>query len=95
MDLQTISKAVNGISPNDDSVCGVEYAHISRAPDGTCLLVASADCKVRLYNLPSELYSGPVNTQLPEMVGITVEVGMMILFCVESCTGPQPRRDSV
>lgn len=39
-----------------------------RAPDGTCLLVASADCKVRLYNLPSELYAGPVSTQLPEMV---------------------------
>lgn len=41
-----------------------------RAPDGTCLLVASADSKVRLFNLPSELYSGPVSTQLPEMVRV-------------------------
>ena len=39
-----------------------------RAPDGTCLLASSADCKLRLFNLPTELYSGPVETQLPDMV---------------------------
>ncbi|CAI8004863.1 Telomerase Cajal body protein 1 [Geodia barretti] len=37
------------------------------APDGTCLLVSSADNKLRLFNLPTELYSGPVEQQLPEM----------------------------
>ena len=45
-----------------------------RAPDGTCLLVASADCKIRLYNLPSELYLGPIDHQLPEMVNTCITV---------------------
>jgi WD40 repeat protein len=46
------------------------------APDGTCLLVASADCKMRLYNLPSELYSGPTDHQLPEMSAVlTLSMG--------------------
>ena len=41
---------------------------LCRAPDGTCLLVCSSDNKVRLYNLPLELYSGPGASQLLEMV---------------------------
>eukprot|EP00731_Ephydatia_muelleri_P001230 Em0001g1230a len=36
------------------------------APDGTCVLVCSNDNKLRLYNLPVELYSGVVKG-LPDM----------------------------
>ena len=42
--------------------------YIRRSPDGTCLLTCSDDNKMRLYNLPTELYSGVVEG-LPEMVG--------------------------
>jgi len=42
-----------------------------RAPDGTCLLTCSDDNKMRLYNLPTELYSGVVDG-LPEMVSQSV-----------------------
>ena len=55
-----------------------------RAPDGTCLLVCSADCKMRIFNLPSELYSGPIQEQLPDMVRMlnVVCVDVWISMCV-------------
>ena len=61
-------------------VCSCTWHHMvycsctCRAPDGTCLLVSSADCKLRLFNLPTELYSGPVEQQLPEMVSCQLSV---------------------
>ena len=80
LDPPTTLWAANGMcyvcpsstSPPSDVTPGVWWGVVGcgacRAPDGTCLLVASADCKMRLYNLPSELYSGPTDHQLPEMV---------------------------
>ena len=60
------SKAANG---RVTVTCIISHhSPFCRAPDGTCLLVCSADCKMRLYNLPSELYSGPSDHQLPDMV---------------------------
>ena len=67
-----------------------------RAPDGTCLLVCSADCKMRIFNLPSQLYSGPIQQQLPDnMVShshqslvqyyITSRVCVYVYVCVCTC----------
>ena len=55
---------------------------LHRAPDGTCLLSCSNDNMMRLYNLPTQLYSDPGSTQdLPEMV--CSYVGM----CMTTCLG--------
>lgn len=43
------------------------FAITCRSPDGTCVLVCSNDNRMRLYNLPVELYSGVVKG-LPDMV---------------------------
>lgn len=49
------------------SCCILSPQFTNRAPDGTCVLVCSNDNKLRLYNLPVELYSGVVKG-LPDMV---------------------------
>lgn len=35
------------------------------SPDGTCLLVPAEDFRIRIYELPRELYSGKVPSELP------------------------------
>lgn len=35
------------------------------SPDGTCLLVPAADFRLRIYELPRELYSGKIPEKLP------------------------------
>ena len=42
---------------------------LHRAPDGTCLLSCSEDKRMRLHNLPAELYSGVVDG-LSEVVSL-------------------------
>ena len=60
------------------SCCILSPQFTNRAPDGTCVLVCSNDNKLRLYNLPVELYSGVVKG-LPDMVCIA-----QIPLCVHS-----------
>lgn len=61
---------------------------LSRAPDGSCLLTCSNDNKMRLFNLPTELYSNTA-LQTPEfeplkMVGwsaLSTQIQAWLFMC--------------
>lgn len=58
------------------------------SPDGTCLLVISEDFKIRIYELPRELYSGFVtpDTDLPTLkAALSVREGGIVY---DSCWFP-------
>ena len=42
--------------------------HRTRSPDGTCLLTCYDDNALRLFNLPPELYTLPLQTHTPPLV---------------------------
>jgi hypothetical protein len=47
----------------------IDIVDIFRAPDGTCILTNSNDNKLKLFNLPDELYySGGENKIIDELV---------------------------
>lgn len=51
------------------------------SPDGTCLLVPSEDFRIRIYELPRELYSGQFSSdfiQTDFMPALTVKEGGLI-----------------
>lgn len=51
------------------------------SPDGTCLLVPSEDCRIRIYELPRELYSGSVPSDFKQSnftPALTVKEGGLI-----------------
>lgn len=51
------------------------------SPDGTCLLVPSEDFKIRIYDLPRELYSAKIHSELKPMnfpVALTIKEGGLI-----------------
>ena len=71
-----------------------------RAPDGSCLVVSSADNNLRLFNLPMELYSGPVTDQLPDLVSpfLLYALTTCLSVCWGSavcCANFEPWRDCV
>lgn len=51
------------------------------SPDGTCLLVPSEDYRIRIYELPRELYSGNVSSNITQVnfaSALTVKEGGLI-----------------
>lgn len=51
------------------------------SPDGTCLLVPSEDFKIRIYELPRELYSAKIHSESKPMnfpVALTIKEGGLI-----------------
>ncbi|XP_046616684.1 telomerase Cajal body protein 1 isoform X2 [Neodiprion virginianus] len=58
------------------------------SPDGTCLLVPGEDFRLRIYELPRELYSGKVSSRLilhPLKAALTVKEGGVVY---DSCWFP-------
>lgn len=50
------------------------------SPDGTCLLVPSEDCRIRIYELPMELYSERISHDTPVNfpIALTLKEGGLI-----------------
>lgn len=58
------------------------------SPDGTCLLAASEDFRIRVYELPGELYSGKVSSEIilpPLKAALCVKEGGVVY---DSCWFP-------
>lgn len=51
-----------------ESIHSLMSVCINRAPDGTCLLTNSDDNHLRLFNLPTQLYTSLSCENLTEMV---------------------------
>ena len=48
---------------------------VYRSPDGSCILACSNDCSMRLFNLPTELYT-TVGSECVEMVNYSVKIAI-------------------